>query len=162
MGILVHPFVHVVDAYQREDLLNLGEGVLFLHFFMDKQRLGQLLADGIDGVQAGHGVLEDHADLCSAELPFFFLAHGQNVLTFEGDGAFHHPPGRLEQAHNGIGLHALAGARLAHDAHDLSVVQLIGNAVDRLHLAHRGEEGDMEAVYLQQWLFFFHDDASLL
>ena len=56
----------------------------------------------------------------------------------------------LEQAHDGVSLLALAGAGLAHNAHDLVVIQVIADAADGLDLTCGGKEGDPQILDFQQ------------
>ena len=79
----------------------------------------------------------------------------QDVLALKGNGASDHLARLLQQSHNGIGLLALSGAGLSHHAHDLAVVQVIGNAAYRLDFTGRRKEGDLQIFDFQQFRFLF-------
>ena len=68
----------------------------------------------------------------------------------EGDDPADDLAGGLEQAHDGVSLLALAGAGLAHNAHDLVVIQVIADAADGLDLTCGGKEGDPQILDFQQ------------
>ena len=114
------------------------------------QGLNELVAHRVDGVEAGHGVLENHGHLVSPEVGHLILGKGQHVLALKGNGPADDLAGGLQKPDDRIGLHALAGAGLAHDAHDLAVVDAVRNAAHRLDLTGRGEEGDVEVLHFQQ------------
>ena len=54
-----------------------------------------------------------------------------------------------QQLHQRADRYALAGARFAHDAQHLALVQRIADAVDRLDLAGRREERNLQILDLQ-------------
>src|SRR5207244_8737061 len=62
-------------------------------------------------------------------------------------------PGRfLHQAEDRQGGHALAAARLAHDAEGLARIEVEADAVDRLHHAVVGEELRLQVLDLEDRL----------
>ena len=78
---------------------------------------GDLLADGDDGVQAGHGILENGGDLLAADLcpvvVILYLGKVEHALTMEAVGGLVqilHPEGDLIEhiAHNSIVVQILA------------------------------------------------------
>src|SRR6185437_398644 len=112
--------------------------------------LGDLVADAVHRVQRGHRVLEDHRDLGAADALELVLAGGQQLLAVVAGRAVEgrvRRAGEAEQRHRGDGL---AGARLPHDRHDLAAVDLEADAVNRLHDALLGGEGDAQVRDLQQ------------
>ena len=160
MGVLLHPLFHVVDAHQLQHLHGPLAGLLLGDLLVvGLQGLDELVADGVDGIEAGHGVLEDHGHLGAPQGHHLVLGLGQHVLTLQGDGPADDLAGGLEEADDGVGLHALAGAGLAHDAHDLVVIEVIADAAHGLDLAGGGEKGDVEILHFQQLaglLIVFH------
>ena len=104
---------------------------------MELHGLHDLVADGLQGVQAGHGVLHDHGDLVAAHPePVLFLfqvgqADGLSVVSTEVvDGAAGNGAVGVQQAHEALGEHALARTGLAHDGEDLAVVDVQVDAAD--------------------------------
>ena len=74
VGILVEAALRLGDAHVPQVFDGLVPGGAALQVLVQLHRLGDLLADGLKGVQAGHGVLHDHGDLVAAHLqPVFFL-----------------------------------------------------------------------------------------
>ena len=83
------------------------------------QRLAHLRADGLNGVQCGHGFLKDHADVGAANTQPVAFAQMREVAPVQGDGPGRRRPGRQQSDHGERG-HRLAGAALAHQPGDLS------------------------------------------
>ena len=87
MGILLHPFLHIVDAHQLQHLHGAFGGVLLGDgLVVGLQGLNELVAHRVDGVEAGHGVLENHGHLVSPEVGHLILGKGQHVLALKGNG----------------------------------------------------------------------------
>ena len=99
----------------------------FLSGLVHPQRHLQDLLDVAPRVQRGPRVLEDDLDRLAQVQRALALAREQ-LLAAEPDAA----GGRLVHADGRVGDGALAGARLAHQAQGLSLVQGEGDAVDRL------------------------------
>ena len=65
-------------------------------------RLGDLLADGVDRVEARHRLLEDHGDVVAADLPHALGIESGKVerlarLSSKQNAAVGHPPDPLEE-----------------------------------------------------------------
>ena len=149
--VLLHPLGHVVDAHQLQHLHGPLGGVGLGDFLVvGPQGLDELVAHGVNGIEAGHWVLENHGHLAAPEGGHLLLAEGQDIPALEGDGTADDLAGGLEQAHDGVSLLALAGAGLAHNAHDLVVIQVIADAADGLDLTCGGKEGDPQILDFQQ------------
>ena len=121
--------------------------------------LGQLLADLDDGVQAGHGILEDHGDLITADLVERLLIDLQQILTVIDDLA-----GLIDgitglDAKDGLGGDGLTGAGLTDDGQSLALGQLEIDAADRLDLTVAGTERDAKIFNMQ---FGFHQSSTPL
>ena len=141
MGVVVHALLGGGDAYQLEQLDGALAGGPAAHFEVGLQGLAYLPADGQHGVEGGHGVLEDHGDLVAADVGHLVVVVIEDVLAAEVDLALDDLAGRVGyEAHDGEGGDALAGARLAHDAQGLTLVQVEGDAVHGPHDSVGGEE----------------------
>jgi hypothetical protein len=68
VGILLEALVGLVDAHQASAAPARGRWPPFCSCWCAADDLADLVADGVDGVQAGHGVLEDDGDLVAAHL----------------------------------------------------------------------------------------------
>ena len=124
-----------------------------------EHRLGQLAADLDNGVQAGHGVLEDHGDLVAPNLVELLLADLQQVLAVIDDLAGLGDGVVGLNAQNCLGGHGLAGAGLAHNGQGLALGQVKVNTPNSLNLTVGGAEGDPQVAHLQ---FGFHQSSSPL
>ena len=128
-------YLHALQKLQRS-LARLG----LLHAAVDAQGLGDLILHRVEGIQAGHGILEDHADLIAAHLAELARAHLRHLAVIEADGIGVDVRVVGKQAHDGHHGHALARAGLAHDAQRLARVQVEGNIAHGLHAAHADVE----------------------
>ena len=118
---------------------------------MRDDRLDDLLADPVDGIQRRHRVLEDHRDLVPADIAQARLRHGQDVLTLVEDLALERRVLVARQPEERHGRHALPRAGLADDPEHLAALEREVDAVDRSHEPVFGRESDLEALDLQQW-----------
>ena len=163
VGILRKAHLGVSNAHIPQVFKGLFPGGLALEMLVQLHGFHDLVADGLQGVQAGHGVLHDHGDLMAPDLqPVLLLfqvgkADGLAVIGTviingaRGDGAV-----GIQQAHEALGEHALAGAGFAHDGKDFAVVDVQVDAADGMqHLAAQ-VEFDVEVLYRKDELIFFH------
>jgi hypothetical protein len=95
------------------------------------QDLGDLDADRDHRVQRGQRVLEDHGHPAAAQVAQLAAAHGEQVLAVQVGAAAQLDALAGQQPHQGERGDRLAAARLAHQAHDLALVDLEGDTVDR-------------------------------
>jgi hypothetical protein len=101
--------------------------------------LFNLPADRIDRVQRSHGILEDHGDILSANIPHFFSISLQfmdlNISPLIPAVIDNFPflnPGKLgKQLHDGSSRHTLAAAGLSYNAECLAAFNVHGNTIDR-------------------------------
>ena len=83
-----------------------ARGILVAAPEMDAHGLGDLLADGIDRVEARHRLLEDHGDVVAADLPQALSIEFGKVeclarLSSKPNAAVGHPPDPLwKKAHD--------------------------------------------------------------
>src|SRR5690606_40408343 len=117
----------LVDAPFRRRDANLGEqlhgtlaGLAFAEVGMRADRLDQLPPDGVERVEAGQRVLEDHAYLAAADLPDLVIGQVVDAPPAKPHLAAGDPARRLEQAADGRAGQRLAGARLAAPAPPLA------------------------------------------
>ena len=108
---------------------------------MQQVDLGDLLAHWQHRVQAGHGVLEDHAYLRAAQLFHLLLSGGEDVGVAQADAAAgDHPRGIGNQPQDREGGGSFAGTGFTHKAQGFAALQLKVHVVDRLHNAVVGAE----------------------
>ena len=101
------------------------------------------------GFSERHRVLEDHGQPIAAQLPQLVIVLAQQLIPVEDDGA--RGPGRRlgQQPQHGQRAHALAAARLAHDAHRLAGAQVVADAVHRMHHPIARAEGHVQVAHRQ-------------
>src|SRR5918999_855274 len=87
---------------------------------MREYRLLELLADGVERIERGQRILEDHADLAAADAAQLFVRQLVDAPAFEPHLAAGDASGRLEQPDDGEAGNRFAGARLADDAEHLA------------------------------------------
>ena len=116
---------------------------------MRAHRLGDLVADGEDRVQAGHRLLEDHRDAVAADVAHLRERQIEQVPAVEHDLAGGDAAGRRHQAHHGERQHRLAAAAFADDAERAAAIDRDVDAIHRGDVAagraeHGAETGDRQ------------------
>jgi hypothetical protein len=91
MGIILQALLGRWYADISQELHASCVQVFVAHPFMDHDGLPDLVADGKDGIEGGHGLLEDHGDAISANPLHLFFTKIQEVLIVEDDLASHDP-----------------------------------------------------------------------
>src|SRR5438876_4639217 len=151
MRILLHAALGVRDVHDLQHLDGLVHGVAAAEALVQPDGLRDLLADGEDRIQRGHGLLEDHRDLFAADLPHLRGGQAEEVLAVVDDLALHDAPGRLrDEPHDAQGGDRLARTRLADDAERLALVDVEADAVDGAHDALVGEEVCLESLDFEE------------
>ena len=121
---------------------------------MEKERLHQLVADGVDRIKGRHGFLENHGNPIAADGPDCFSAKRGQFLTGEDHGAgAPDPVGRLEQTEDREGGDRFAGARFADQGMGLSCLDSQVDMLEHrflLSFLSMGEKGQREVVDGQQ------------
>jgi len=110
---------------------------------------GDLVADAHDGVEGGHGFLEDHGDAAATVGAHFLFWEGEEVFAVEENFAGGDGVGR-EQAEDGEGCCGFAGAGFADEAEDFAGRD---GEIDVVHDGTRaglGAEGDGEVADVEQ------------
>ena len=157
--IRVDPLRGVRNAHLLQQIDRAPPGLFLRDRFVRDDRLDDLDADPVHGIQRRHRVLEDHRDLVPADIAQARLRHGQQVLPLVDDLALERrvlAAGQPEERHS---RHALPGAGLADDAEHLAALELEVDAVDRSDDPVFGRESDLEALDLQQR--FGHQDGRI-
>ena len=123
--ILVETSRGVADAHPLHDLDGLLLGLRLGDALMLFDDLGDLGADGPDGVQRGHGVLEDRGDLGAPDtFPILIGLQLGQILAMEHNGAVGDGAVGLQHAGEGLGEHRFSGAGLAHDGEGLALIEV--------------------------------------
>jgi len=111
--------------------------------------------DRENGVEGGHGVLEDHRDPVAAHLPDLVARYLEQVFAIfpcaepdlsGRDFSWRHRDQPQQRHHTDT----LAAAALTYDCQGFAFIQVIGDAVDRVNNTVLGEEARLQALHLQQ------------
>ena len=111
------------------------------------QALGELPADGVDGVERGRRLLEDHRRAGSAQRAALLGLEREHVGAGQHDGAPRHRRLR-QQPEDRARRHGLAAARLADDREHLAGAHVERDVAHGEHVAAVGREGDVEVADL--------------
>ena len=151
VGILLETPFRLGDAHILQVLQGLGPGGRAFQVLVQVHGFQDLLADGLEGVQAGHGVLHDHGDLASPHCqPVLFLFETGQPDGPAGavvvDGALGDGAVGVQQAHEGLGEHRLARAALPHDGQHLAGEDIQVDAPDGVEHAAPQIEADVHVA----------------
>ena len=139
------------DPHQLEHFDRARLGGLRRHRGVGQDRLDDLLADGVDRVERGHRLLEDHRHLAAAQLAALVGRQRQHVAVAE-----HHRLGldlarrARHQAHDRERRHALAAAGLADQADGAAARHAEADAVDGAEQAAVRREVGLQAANLEE------------
>jgi len=144
--------VHIpIDKFQHLD--RLFKGLFFREALVELEGLLNLVSHCKNGVEGGHGLLEDHGDPIPPDLPHLILREGEKVLPLEQDLSGHHPSGRHgDKAKNGEGCHTLPASGLADNAQGFALGQSISDSVHGLRHPFIGEEVGLQVLDLEKGL----------
>ena len=121
--------------------------------FMLPNRLGNLLADGVDGVERCHRLLEDDANFLAPDPPHLLLAQRNEIAALPEDLAGDDPPGRhRDQLEHGECRDGLATAGFADDAEGFAAVYGKIDAIDGMHHAVVRGKMRLQTAYFEQML----------
>ena len=111
------------------------------------ERLGDLPADGQNGIQRCHRLLEHHADVAAPHFAHLRVRELHEVAAGEQDLAARDPPGRIrDQAQNRQRPDGLARSAFADDRDCLALLDGIGDPVDSAHDSRAGPELGMQIL----------------
>ena len=151
VGILSQSPLGIGDAHEAKELDGARPRLRRAHPEMDLRGLGQLAADGEDGVERGHRLLEDHGDLAPADLAHLVFRKLEEIASLEEDApAEDAAGGGGDQPHDAEGAHGLAAARLADEGNRLPRPHVPGHAVHGAHDAAAGRELGLEVLHVEE------------
>ena len=125
MGILPGALFRGGNAHIREDFQHAPPRFLPPQGLMQAQRLLNLAADGLQGVQAGHGILQHHGDFLAPDFqPFRLGAEFRQILAVIKNAAAVDPAVGVQQAHKCFCQHRFARAGFPHDGQRFALIQI--------------------------------------
>ena len=154
MGILLGALLGVGDVHHLQVLDGFLLGLSSGQLPVVPDRFHDLFAHRLGGVQAGHGILEDHGDFLASQGLHFLFAGLDDVMIAQmhlalGDAG----RGHGVQLHHGLGGHALAATGFAHDGQHFALMEGKGDTTHGFHFAGISVEGHMQVIYVQNYFF---------
>ena len=149
--VLVRVLVVALRGVRNADELEQRDGTVaqlspVQAFVVHRDRLRDLAAHRVHGVQRRERVLEDHRDLAPAVRSQLAFGKTEELGATELDAA--RDLGRLrQQAEDRHRRHALARPRLPHDAERLVGAQIERHVLDRVHHAVFGREAHAQIAH---------------
>jgi hypothetical protein len=149
--IIVHPLLRARDLDQVQQFARLDLGIRPGHAAVLAELLPELEPDREDGVQRGQRVLEHHGDPVGPDDAPILVGELEQVDALVADLTAGDVAGRrVDNAHDGLGGHALAAAGLAEDGEGLPLVHGERHALHGLGQADAGPEFHLQVLDLQQ------------
>jgi hypothetical protein len=146
MGVLPEAEFRHGDLYQFQEVHTPLPDLIPSQFFpVEPKNLSQLIADTVTGIQGSHGVLEDHRDLVSPDLPHLRFREGQQIFPVK----FNFSPGNSSsrprnQPENGKTGHGLSATRLPHYPDRLPFTNREMDPVDGSDRSSQSQKMDMQ------------------
>jgi hypothetical protein len=145
----IQPLRGLGQLHPLQQAQRLGAGGRARHAAVQAQRFGDLPAHGVQRVEGGHRLLEDHADAVAAQLAVVGFGQRGQFVTFEAHRAAH-LRALGQQPHDGQCRDGLAAARFADQAQRLPARQLEADPAQRVGRAARGVQRDMQVGDFEQ------------
>jgi hypothetical protein len=126
----------IIDPFQGDSYLGIQAAHAFARLsgaclrLVGGNRLHDLVADPLNGIERIHGRLKDHGDLFPADLPQCFRVGLEQIGAIEQDAAIGNVGIIRQQTHNGRADGRFAASRFTHHAQGLPFAQTEGDMVD--------------------------------
>ena len=134
-----HTLLWRTNAYLLQQLDDAPLQAAAAQTAMQAQRLGNLHAHGKGRVERSHGILQNHGDLCPAQLAHLLGTLVQQIFAVKENFSADNAAARLRhQAHNGQAGHRLARAGLADNPQGFAPLHGKAGAIDGFHHATPG------------------------
>ena len=118
---------------------------------MDPKRFSDLLADGHGGVERGHGVLKDHANVSTSISSARSIGQLEKILTLKPGLTRPNVARRSRnQIHERLDGHRLAAPGFTHNSKRFATLDVEGYTAHCLDCAAIGLEIHGKVVYLKQ------------
>ena len=150
MRILLGHDLRVGDLDLAQQVDGFDGGLLLGDPLMDHEGLRELPLDGENGVETGHGLLENDRDLVAADLIHFAEGDLGQIDAPEKDLAALDIAVAVKQAQDAHGRNGLAGAGFADYAKRLALLHGIRYVIDGLHDAALGGKVCVQVLDFKQ------------
>ena len=138
----MNPPGDIVDADALQHIRRFGPSQLFRDVPVTEDRLGDLVPHGVDRRECSHGFLEHHADQATPKVINSRVLVGQRydvewpcARRREVDAPADNLSGGLDDSHDAIRGHGLAGPGFADDGRDLAPRHVETDIAQRLDRA---------------------------
>ena len=125
-----------VDTDQLQHLAGFGANFLRRQLAMELDHFCDLIAHALNRIQRGHRILEDHGDLCAADMLHSLFGKLRNIFAPEQDLSTGHLtdlPG--QKPHDAAGRCGFSGAGFTNQPGNRAFFDVKGNSIDRFHTA---------------------------
>ena len=138
------------DTDQLQHFLCLLHSFCLRNILVQHDGFRDLITNGQNGVQSGHGILEDHGNVVTTHSFQLGIIHLQNVLAVQDDGTLLDLSGRVgNQVQNGHSGGGLTSAGLTNQTQGLLLTDGEVHTVDSLNTAVVGFEMDHKVLYFK-------------
>ena len=151
MRIVVDAALRIRDLNQRQHVDGSLQHGAAAQALMQRDHLADLVADGVDGIERGHRLLEHDGDFPGANPVHLVRRQRNEVAALPQDLSAGDASGRhRDQLQDRQRRDGLAAAGLADDAHRLAAADGEIDAIHRLHDAVVGGEMRLESPDIEQ------------
>ena len=141
----------LAERHQLQQLLRADERLPLGQAPVQRQHLGDLAADGVERIEGGHRLLEDHRDPVAADLAQPACRGADYVDAVHLDAAARVRGDRIgQELEDRERRYRLARAALAHQRHGLAPLDVEGDAGDGTHGLDGAREIDREVADADQ------------
>jgi hypothetical protein len=131
MGVLADTLLRAGYIYEPKRNDAFFQSLLAGEPLMQAKGFRNLIADGKNRVERGHGFLKYHGNTIAANLSHAFFREFEQIGLFKKNLSADNTTGRIgNKSQDGKRRHALAATGFAHDAQGLAAVQRVADAVN--------------------------------
>ena len=151
MGIRIHPRLRIGDLDQPKHFNGFFARLFFAQPLVQANRLADLITDGKNRIQRGHGLLKNHGDLVAADFAHLLVAQLEQIMAaIENLPADDLSRRRRNQTHNGERRHALATTGLADESEGFPFRYVKTDAVNCPYFAFGRKKGGLKIPDLNE------------
>src|SRR5262245_20348743 len=151
VGIALSALLGFWNGNTAQHLDRFHHGPALGQTLVQSDRLADLMADRVQGIERGHRLLEYHRDLIAANLLHLLLTEIDEIAPLQADGPADDPTGGIgHEAQDGQRRYALAAAGFAYHTERFAAAHAIGYPVDSLNDAGGRKEIGLQTLDLEQ------------
>ena len=151
MRILLQAALGIADADLFQGIDDERFRLREIHAAVQAKAFSDLAPNAKGGIEAGHRLLENHADTVAANLLHPREAHRDQVFALKHHAACFDARGRRwQQPHDGLRCHTLAATGFAHQAQHLAGFEFKAHILDDAGITLFRIEADRQALDAEQ------------